>query len=281
MKIFLSWSGHKSHEVAKVFRSWIPSVLQSVTPYVSSEDIDKGARWSSDIAKELADSAFGILCVTKDNIDHPWLLFEAGALSKTIDKSSVCPFLFDLKMAEIKEGPILQFQATEYRKDDIKKLMSSLNKCCGDTKLNDELFEKTFEIWWPKLEQDFDSILKDDQGEKPASKKVDNSAILEELLTLTRINQKLLRSPEELLPEDYLRSILLDKGGNRISSDSFEKIMLNREMMELCDNISMYIENHRHELIMLDDSFIKDTTRLIELLRRRFSMSISGRRRLM
>ena len=131
------------------------------------------------------------------------------------------------------------------------------------------------------MEQDFDSILKDDQGEKPASKKVDNSAILEELLTLTRINQKLLRSPEELLPEDYLRSILLDKGGNRISSDSFEKIMLNREMMELCDNISMYIENHRHELIMLDDSFIKDTTRLIELLRRRFSMSISGRRRLM
>jgi hypothetical protein len=81
MKIFLSWSGHKSHEIALVFRDWFPSIIQSIDPYVSSEDIDKGARWSTDIAKELENSTFGILCVTKDNINAPWLTFEAGALS--------------------------------------------------------------------------------------------------------------------------------------------------------------------------------------------------------
>ena len=70
---------------------------------VSSEDIDKGARWSTDIAKELEDCSFGILCVTKENLEAPWLLFEAGALSKMMQKGAVCPFLFDLKMAEIKE----------------------------------------------------------------------------------------------------------------------------------------------------------------------------------
>ena len=97
MKVFISWSGNKSHKVAMIFREWLPSVIQSLEPYVSSEDIDKGARWSSDIAKELEDSTFGILCVTKDNLHAPWLSFEAGALSKTMDKSFVTPFLFDIK----------------------------------------------------------------------------------------------------------------------------------------------------------------------------------------
>ena len=125
MKVFLSWSGHKSHQVALVFRDWLPSVIQSITPYVSSEDIDKGARWSTDIAKELEDSSFGILCVTKENLEAPWLLFEAGALSKMMDKASVCPFIFDLKRAEVK-GPILQFQSTIFEKEDVIARTSKL-----------------------------------------------------------------------------------------------------------------------------------------------------------
>jgi len=94
MKVFLSWSGDLSHKVALTLRDWLPSVIQSIEPYVSSEDIDKGARWSTDIASELADSSYGILCVTKENLHAPWLTFEAGALSKTMDKSYVshcCP----------------------------------------------------------------------------------------------------------------------------------------------------------------------------------------------
>ncbi len=127
MKVFISWSGNKSHRVALVFREWLPSVIQSVVPYVSSEDIDKGARWSTDIAKELEDSTFGILCVTKDNLNAPWLSFEAGALSKTMDKSFVSPFLFDIKRAEV-NGPILQFQSTIFEKEDIKSSCRQLTK---------------------------------------------------------------------------------------------------------------------------------------------------------
>ena len=46
MKVFISWSGKTSFEVAKVLKEWIPCVIQDIEPYFSSDDIDKGARWS-------------------------------------------------------------------------------------------------------------------------------------------------------------------------------------------------------------------------------------------
>lgn len=157
MKVFISWSGNKSHKVALVYRDWLPSVIQTIEPYVSSEDIDKGARWSTDIATELEDSTFGILCVTKENLDAPWLAFEAGALSKTMDKSFVSPFLFDIKRSEV-DGPILQFQSTIFQKEDIKKLVKTLNKACGESSITDARLEKAFEVWFPTLEEELNKL---------------------------------------------------------------------------------------------------------------------------
>ena len=168
-----------------------------MVPYVSSEDIDKGARWSTDIATELEDSTFGILCVTKDNLNAPWLTFEAGALSKTMDKAFVSPFLFDIKRSEV-DGPILQFQSTIFEKEDIRKLLKTLNKACGDDKLTDERLDKAFEVWYPTLEDELNKITPSSKKEEDAKQKpaAQGNEILEEILELTRLNQKLLRNPE-------------------------------------------------------------------------------------
>jgi hypothetical protein len=200
MKVFLSWSGETSHKVALVLREWLPSVIQSIVPYVSSEDIDKGARWSTDIASELADSTYGILCVTKDNLHAPWLTFEAGALSKTMDKSYVSPFLFNIKRSEV-NGPILQFQSTIFGKDDIKKLLASLNKASTEGKLTDEKLEKALDVWYPDLEKNLNALLsqqpkQEEVQPKSVSSENFSNAILEEILDLSRVNQKLLRNPE-------------------------------------------------------------------------------------
>lgn len=197
VKVFISWSGDKSHKIATIFRDWLPSVIQSIVPYVSSEDIDKGARWSTDIAKELADSSFGILCVTKDNLNAPWLCFEAGALSKTIEKSFVSPFLFNVKRSEI-DGPILQFQSTIFDKEDIKKLVNTLNKACGEAGISPERLDKAFEVWYPTLEQELNSVISDDNivDDTPVEETSLSADILEEILDLSRENQKLLRNPD-------------------------------------------------------------------------------------
>ena len=84
MKVFISWSGDTSRMIADEIRKWLPGVLQAVKPYFSPDDIAKGTRWESEISKELEASSVGLLVITPDNIQAPWLMFEAGALAKNL-----------------------------------------------------------------------------------------------------------------------------------------------------------------------------------------------------
>ena len=185
MKVFISWSGEKSHRVAVCLRDWLPNVIQSVVPYVSSEDIDKGARWSIDISSELDQSFFGIICITKANLDAPWINFEAGALSKQIERSNVAPFLFDLARADVK-GPIVQFQSTLFEKEDIRKLTYSINKACGDKKLDEGRLDSIFEVFWEHLEKPLREIQPIEKENTSAGVSNRTDLMLEELLELTR-----------------------------------------------------------------------------------------------
>jgi hypothetical protein len=210
MKIFLSWSGDLSLKIALAFRDWLPSVIQAVKPYVSSEDIDKGTRWSTDIAKELEASLYGILCITPSNMSAPWINFEAGALSKTIDKANVSPFLFNVKRSEV-QGPLLQFQSTVNEKEDVARLITSINRRLEPKdKLDDTLLSKSFDVWWPQLREQLDALPPEDDQQSLVlrAEATNKDAILEELLELARNQQKLLRSPESLLPPDYLEFVL-------------------------------------------------------------------------
>ena len=193
MKIFISWSGTKSHRVALVLKEWLPKVIQSLEPYVSSENIDKGARWSTDIATELESSNFGILCVTKDNIEAPWLLFEAGALSKSISKARVTPFFFDIKGSEITKSPILQFQETVYQKDDIRKLLMTINNDCDESHLDENQLNETFDLWYPRLDEKLKEIKQIDteavSAKDKKSEEKHHAEVLEEILNVVRTNQ--------------------------------------------------------------------------------------------
>jgi hypothetical protein len=83
MKVFISWSGSRSKQIAKLLHDWLPIVLQNIEAFMSIEEIEKGMRWFSSIATELQNCNFGSVCLTPENLTAPWIHFEAGALAKT------------------------------------------------------------------------------------------------------------------------------------------------------------------------------------------------------
>jgi hypothetical protein len=196
MKVFISWSGELSRNVASILRDWLPNVIQIIAPYVSSEDIDKGARWSQDIAGELASSNFGILCITADNIEAPWINFEAGALSKSMENSRVIPFLFDIDRSEI-QGPITQFQNVLFERDDFFRLVSSLNRAVEDQSIDETRLSRVFEKWWPDLEKSLKALSEVSRTSRShLGKPRKQSELLEEILELTRQQNRLLVQQE-------------------------------------------------------------------------------------
>lgn len=181
MKVFLSWSGKRSQAIAEALRDWLPKVIQAVQPWLSAVDIERGARWSTDIASELAQTSFGVLCLTPENLDSSWIHFEAGALSKTLDKTYVCPYLFDMEPADLK-GPLVQFNVAKANKEDTLKLVYTVNDA-QETPLPKAALEESFEVWWPKLEEMFSNLPRPQvevKQERPERE------ILEELLGLVR-----------------------------------------------------------------------------------------------
>ncbi|MBL4584093.1 MAG: toll/interleukin-1 receptor domain-containing protein [Pseudomonadales bacterium] len=82
MKVFISWSGEESRKLAAILNDWLPTAIQSVKPYFTPVDINKGALWSASISSELEHSEIGIICLTRTNLTAPWIMFEAGSPRK-------------------------------------------------------------------------------------------------------------------------------------------------------------------------------------------------------
>ena len=118
-EIFISFSGRKSKEIAFALKKWLSLIFREVE-FVVSADIPKGNFWIDNLNKHLRLSIAGILCVTRDNYQEPWLMFEAGALmTKHEQGCQAIPFVLDEKPDEIiaflQNTPLSVVQTTSYR----------------------------------------------------------------------------------------------------------------------------------------------------------------------
>jgi hypothetical protein len=198
VRVFISWSGEQSRQMAVALADWLPSVIQATEPWLSFQDIEKGARWAPEIRAKLAESRVGIFCLTRHNLSAPWLLFEAGAISNN-EESRVCTLLLGLEPTDI-AGPLDQFQHTLMpTKVDLWKLVSDVNEVAAKVEsrsVKAEYLRASFEALWPNLDKSIqDALAYAPRSTTPLRTERD---ILTELLETVRVIHQRTSDREEI-----------------------------------------------------------------------------------
>lgn len=245
-KVFISWSGKLSQKIGEEFCNWLPSVLQTISTYFTPNDVEKGSKWNSEISKQLEESIIGIICLTKENLEKPWIMFEAGALSKQLEISKVCTVLFGISNSDLK-GPLTQFQSTPFSKEEIRKLLHSINKSSKDNILDDKILDSAFEMCWPNFEQRIISLLETDDSQEQLPQRPEKETLAEILQIVRAIfsndsDQK--GTKDTAFSKEYFQLVK-------------EHIELQKELIELRTKHAKLQDNHIGALQFL--TFVKST----------------------
>lgn len=190
LQIFVSWSGRPAQVLASFLQTWLQKVIQELDPFMSTNSLAKGTRWSPEIAKKLEETSEAIVCVTTENRDAPWLNFEAGALAKATG-SRVRPLLIDLSPSDL-NNPLSEFQLTSATdKEDVRRLLESINENCNRS-LSSDILEATFEREWPALEAKVNEVIKMIGGQPgKTERKRDDVDLMAEILERVRQSERM------------------------------------------------------------------------------------------
>lgn len=250
MKVFISWSGDRSKQVAELLDDWIQCVIQAVDPWMSSKDIDRGALWFTEISDQLSNTSVGIVCLTKENKDKPWILFESGALAKGLSSNRVCTFLIDLSPTDL-ENPLAQFNHTFPTRDSIWELVRTINLTLKEKALKESILGKVFDTYWNQFEEDFKRIIECTPETEITAKRKDNDIMLDVLTTVRTLDRRL-RSIESnndrVNPNDRIYITENESIRERISLKELRMNILNLLEQELPDPIIIDILSEKSNI---------------------------------
>jgi len=205
MQVFLSWSGVRSQSVAQALHAWLPFALPGVEPWMSAPSMGPVARWNTEVAGRLEASHFGVLCLTRDSMMAPWVLFEAGALAKALHNARVYTYLFDLEPVDV-QGPLAQFKAVTTARESTWELVHSMYSTLEKQTLSEAQLHTLFDKFWPDLETALARVSRDS-----TPKMRSHRSLLEEILAnvrgLSRASYALLERADGI-PAPHVRNWL-------------------------------------------------------------------------
>ncbi len=213
MSVFISWSGERSLTIAEALGAWLAKVVQASNPWLSL-DIDRGVEWRSRIRDRLRDAKAGIICLTPENLEAPWLLFEAGALSnRAEDEAYVCTYLYQLEPSQVTD-PLSHFQHTRANEEETKKLILTINRVINRGleeahRPHEGVVESLCEALWPELRETLAGIPPSPTGN--AGPQRETKDMVAETLDIVRdLARRLSRAPNSPKEASHIRTLLFD-----------------------------------------------------------------------
>ena len=157
MNVFISWSGDRSNKLANALLQFLSGAFPSLKVWMSEQYIQAGERWGEELSRTLERSDFGVLCLTPENLNAPWLLFEAGSLAKSVARSKVVPYRLGLR-SDAMLLPLAQFQGVDADENGTWNLVQSLNSGL-DSPVGEPQLSSVFKDRWPLLKSQIEVIL--------------------------------------------------------------------------------------------------------------------------
>jgi len=192
--VFISWSKNLAREVALALRDLIIVVFDPVvTPWVSDQDIELGSRSMSELGTVLERSSFGIIVVTRANLESQWINFEAGALSKKVSnpEASVIPLLIDFERMSELVGPLTQFQATFCNEVELLRILNLIGVRVG---VAPTVVTTRFSFAWPTFKAKLDGAQEKYRNTDPVPQRSPEDQMDEILRTLRTLRDRDTRS---------------------------------------------------------------------------------------
>jgi hypothetical protein len=126
VRVFMSWSGETSLQIAKAICEGIVLLSDRLEPWLS-EDLEPGEQWASTLIPEIRKARLAILCLTRRNKGAAWIAFETGAYYSSRSGQVVVPLLFDITPAEV-EFPLGLFQGVVADENGLRRLFARIGE---------------------------------------------------------------------------------------------------------------------------------------------------------
>ena len=240
-------------------------MIQGLDVFMSKHDLESGTRWSDALARQLEGSNFGILCLTPENLTKPWLLYEAGALTKQLG-GRACGVLLDAMSPTQDSGPLAQFQNRQFNETEIKQLVKDINISL-EPSLEDDQIDLIFSKWWPDLQRDYQAAMKIPVDTQVAPKRNEQD-VLEEILVRMRTLERRFTDDNDF--QDLRQSCENGKAADtacvRGSAANFNRFVCKLKRTAGLENcVPQIVEKNHYHIVNFNSCSLKDNT--VELQR--------------